>query len=195
MKLSDCRVTGRKIAGFNEAYDREIDFTPKAILEIGVQSGDSLRMWMERYPEAKVVGIDVDETCGKPDGATVVIGDGHDPSFIASVWGEHGPFDLVIDDGSHQVADQIRTFEAVLPRIAHGCLYVCEDLHTSYWPQFVHGDEPTFIGRVHRAIEELHAYARNSERHHLKPTGNFPVEPLPQFRSLAVYPGVVFFRT
>lgn len=192
MKLADCRVTGRKSAGFNEAYDREITFEPKAILEIGVQTGDSLRMWMERFPNAKVVGIDIEETCGKPEGATVVIGDGHDPDLLAKVWGQYGPFDLVIDDGSHQVAHQIRTFEALLPRIGRGGMYVCEDLHTSYWPQFVHNGEPTFIDRAKASLDELHAYARNSDRHHQKPY--FPLEDAPKFSSLAVYPGIAFFR-
>lgn len=192
MKLTQCTVQGRKSAGFTEAYEREITFEPKAILEIGVQTGDSLRMWRERFPNAKVVGIDIDETCGKPEGTTVVIGDGHDPAFLDSVWGEHGPFDLVIDDGSHQVADQIRTFEALMPKLGRGGVYACEDLHTSYWPQFTRCGGPTFIDRLKTSLDELHAYARNSDRHHQKPY--FPLEEPPKFSSVAVYPGIVFFR-
>lgn len=195
MKLDDCAAQGRKSAGFNAAYDREIDFEPTAILEIGVQSGGSLYMWRERFPSARVVGIDIDPDCGRADGATVIIGDGHDPAFLQSVWDAHGPFDLVIDDGSHQVADQIRTFEAVIPLMAHGGLYACEDTHTSYWREFARRGEPTFVERAKAAVDELHAYARNSDRHHLKPPGNFPLETPPKFRSMAVYPGIVFFRT
>lgn len=192
MKLTQCSIKGRKSAGFTEAYEREITFEPKAILEIGVQTGDSLRMWMERFPNAKVVGIDIDPDCGKPEGATVIIGDGHDPDLLAKVWDEHGPFDLVIDDGSHQVAHQIRTFEALLPRIERGGMYVCEDTHTSYWREFARKGEPTFVDRTKAAVDELHVYARNSDRHHLKPS--FPLETPPKFSSMAVYPGIVFFR-
>lgn len=192
MKLTQCFIKGRKSAGFTEAYERELQVAPKSILEIGVQSGNSLRMWREAYPDAKVVGIDVDPDVGMAEDCLTIIGDGHDPEFLAKVWDEHGPFDLVIDDGSHQVADQIRTFGALLPLMGKGSTYVCEDLHTSYWREFAHGGEPTFVDRTKAAVDELHVYARNSDRHHLKPS--FPLETPPNFSSLAVYPGIVFFR-
>ena len=41
--------------------------------------------------------------------------------------------DIVIDDGSHDPADQMFTFEKIFPHVSAGGLYVIEDVETSYW--------------------------------------------------------------
>lgn len=187
MKLTECKVTGHKFDEYYRAYEREMPENPKRILEIGVQTGDSLLMWKERYPNALVVGVDNDPTCGRPDGIPVVIGDGHDPDTLDAVWQEFGPFDVVIDDGSHNWADQIRTFEHLIPKMSGGSLYVCEDTHTSYWRGF--GDGETFIARVRRLLDDLHGYATKSER-------SLDLRTLPDttIGSVHAYRGIVFFR-
>ena len=57
-----------------------------------------------------------------------------DAGFLQKVAGEFGPFDLIIDDGSHVNAHVITTFEVLFPLLKTGGLYVVEDTQTSYWP-------------------------------------------------------------
>lgn len=45
---------------------------------------------------------------------------------------EHGPFDVVIDDGSHRCAHVIASFEALFPHVTPDGIYAIEDLQTSY---------------------------------------------------------------
>jgi hypothetical protein len=41
--------------------------------------------------------------------------------------------DIVIDDGSHHMADVRASFEHLFPKMKIGGLYLIEDLHTSFW--------------------------------------------------------------
>ncbi|MBV8991432.1 MAG: class I SAM-dependent methyltransferase [Solirubrobacterales bacterium] len=102
------------------------------LVEIGVFSGGSLHMWREYLgPSSQVTGIDIEPACKayEADGISVAIGDQGDPAFWASFLAEAAPIDAVIDDGSHDPADQITTLKALLPRLEPGGVYICEDVH------------------------------------------------------------------
>jgi hypothetical protein len=49
---------------------------------------------------------------------------------------ELGPFDFIIDDGSHENAHQIETFGILWPHLKDGGVYIVEDVQTSYWPAY-----------------------------------------------------------
>ena len=120
---------GRRVhkwAHYLDVYERHLAQyrgRPITMLEIGVQSGGSLRMWRDYFgPAARVVGVDIDPRCARledPD-TTVVIGDQEDPRFMASLAERFGPFDVVIDDGGHTMAQQARTLEVLWPAIRTG---------------------------------------------------------------------------
>lgn len=102
------------------------------VLEIGVFGGQSLLAWRSTLPNAySIVGIDVDSRCKKhensDDGLWVEIGSWTDPAFLQHVCAKHGPFDLVIDDGSHINTDVINSFEVLFPLLADNGLYIIED--------------------------------------------------------------------
>ena len=48
---------------------------------------------------------------------------------------KEGPFDIIIDDGSHLSLHQIGTFEALYGSLKTAGLYIIEDVQTSYWAQ------------------------------------------------------------
>lgn len=108
------------------------------ILEIGVLGGRSLLMWEEYFPNADIHGIDLNPECAKVDEGnttTVWIGDQHDPDFLDKITMRlGGGFDIVIDDGSHRVEDQIFTFKRLWPNTR--LIYVVEDTYTSYLKRY-----------------------------------------------------------
>lgn len=113
--------------------------TDVKILEIGVFKGGSMQMWKEYFGErATIVGIDIDKKCKAFDEKNVhiCIGSQADKEFLQKVSKQWGPFDIIIDDGSHIMEHQIVTYETMFPLLKNGGVFVCEDCHTSYIPVF-----------------------------------------------------------
>ena len=60
-----------------------------------------------------------------------MIGDQSDTQFLSKA-SELGPFDIIIDDGSHVWSDIITSYEYLIHQLSSGGFYCIEDLHTSY---------------------------------------------------------------
>lgn len=113
---------------------------PMRVLEIGVFKGNSLQLWRKyfHHPETVVVGIDIDPECARFDAPAeqrhVRIGSQADPEFLRRVVNEFGPFDLIIDDGSHHSSHMIASFNALYrDGLKDDGIYFAEDLHANYW--------------------------------------------------------------
>ena len=134
---------------------------PIKMLEIGVFRGASLRMWKEYFhPDSTIVGIDIDKSCQAHEIADrkvfVRIGSQADPAFLTSVNEEFGPFDIILDDGSHKTHHQIVSFGALFrPALKDDGCYMVEDVHTNYWIKHVDSAE-TFIDLSKQMVDMLH---------------------------------------
>ncbi len=134
---------------------------PIRMLEIGVFRGGSLRMWKKYFhPDSTIVGIDIDKSCQDhqiPEQKVFVrIGSQADPEFLAKVNEEFGPFDIILDDGSHKTHHQNLSFSALFrPALVDGGCYMVEDVHTNYWIKHV-DSEDTFIELSKQMIDMLH---------------------------------------
>ena len=134
---------------------------PIRMLEIGVFRGGSLRMWKQFFhPDSTIVGIDIDKSCQAHEIADqnvyVRIGSQADPNFLAEVVGEFGPFDIILDDGSHKTHHQIVSFGALFrSALKDGGCYMVEDTHTNYWIKHVDSPE-TFIELAKQMVDMLH---------------------------------------
>jgi len=112
------------------------------VLEIGVggynapgSGGQSLRMWKHYFRRGLIYGLDLFAKDGIAESRLQVLqGDQGDERFLDSMAREFGPFDIVIDDGSHRSHHVITSFHALFPHVRPGGMYVVEDLCTSYWP-------------------------------------------------------------
>jgi len=111
---------------FNKFINKEIK-----ILEIGVHKGGSLWMWKEYFPKSTVVGLDIDPECKKyeGEGVSVVIGDQNNKEDLEKLIKEHGPFDIVLDDGSHRALHQITSHQILFPALNMGGIYMIEDAY------------------------------------------------------------------
>lgn len=106
------------------------------LLEIGVWEGASLAMWSEWLPNANIVGVDIDLSrfrFPRSERVHLRLGNASDPAFIAALIEEFGPFDVVIDDGSHLLPDHVAAFTALWPHVRPDGYYIVEDLHTYWW--------------------------------------------------------------
>lgn len=109
---------------------RDIRLQVRNVLEIGVQRGHSIRMWEEFFPRAAIYGLDIDPKCKQVEGGRrkILIGDQSDPAFLSSVVKQVGCFDVIIDDGSHKVAHQLKSFEVLFPSLSDHGIYALEDV-------------------------------------------------------------------
>ncbi len=135
-------------------------------LEIGVSHGGSLQMWQRYFgPLARIVGIDIDPKCMEHEapGISVRIGNQSDDAFLESVVSEFGVPDIVLDDGSHIMADMASTIQFFYPRMHKNAIYMVEDAHSSYWEEFGGGlhSPNSFINIAKDCVDRLHAvYSR-----------------------------------
>jgi cephalosporin hydroxylase len=149
-----------------DAYDRHFSrFRDKEIhiLEIGVSQGGSLQMWKDYFgPKAKIYGIDVNPQCREleEENIKIFIGSQSDRKFLQEVKKQIPKVDILIDDGGHTMKQQIVTFEEMFDHVKDGGVYLCEDLHTSYWLEFGggHKRKGTFIEYSKNFIDSLNAH-------------------------------------
>jgi cephalosporin hydroxylase len=133
------------------------------VLEIGVFHGGSLQMWKEYFgPGARIVGIDIDPRCRQfeEEQISVMIGDQADRGFLAGVRQRLPLIDIVIDDGGHTMEQQITSFEELYPHVQPRGIYLCEDIHTSYRPDYGGGYRRagTFAEFGKGLVDKLHAW-------------------------------------
>ena len=126
-----------------QQYFRRLQYRPITLLEIGIGGnesptwgGGSLRMWRDFFPRGQIHGVDIaDKRISEPR-IHVHRGDQSDQAFLRDLARQHGPFDIVIDDGSHINAHIRTTFEVLfVDHVRSRGIYVIEDMGTAYYPE------------------------------------------------------------
>ena len=131
--------TSKNNSGFIELYQKyfsQLKDKKINVLEIGVDKGDSLRLWREYFTNANICGIDLYKRDFTVDNTEILIGDQSDHSFLQSVVNKYKNFDIIIDDGSHQSKHIISSFKFLFLYLNNNGIYVIEDLQTSYQPRY-----------------------------------------------------------
>ena len=127
-------------------YNPRDDF--KKVLEIGVETGRSHRLWLEYFPNANVYGYDIFKYGveefnrlqeGNPylDRSIMFEGDQSNVDDLQRFLSEHGgDFDMIIDDGGHTMEQMQTSLNYLWNSLKSGGLYVIEDLHScsNQWP-------------------------------------------------------------
>lgn len=112
--------------------DKKINF-----LEIGIAYGESLELFYKYFSNAQIYGADIHDIeifsdHIKPGGYknddrfTIWIENAATPKFL-DVIGDT-KFDIIIDDGSHVLQDQIDSFNLLKDRMNPGGIYIIEDI-------------------------------------------------------------------
>jgi hypothetical protein len=151
---------------------------PIRLLEIGIGGGksptwggSSLRMWRDYFPRGEIHGVDIEEKRIDEPRITIHRGDQSDDEFMRNLGRQHGPFDVIIDDGSHENAHVRASFAALFhDYLRPGGVYVIEDMATAYDPQYgggPPGHPGTSAELVKGLIDEVHVEPRRVSAVHV----------------------------
>ena len=138
------------------------------MVEIGIAHGGSVAMWKEYFGSGcKIVGIEInpDFKQHEAEDIEIFIGSQDDPNLINAVLARYPQIDVVLDDGSHMNNHMRDTFTLLYDRIKADGVYMVEDTHTCYWPEFGGGFRvpSSFLEWSKNKIDELNAVNTRGE--------------------------------
>lgn len=136
---------------------------PLLIVELGIggyhypnRGGESLRLWYDYFPHARIVGVDIYPKPGmEKDRVHVVLGGQDDPEIVRQIVESMGQPDIIIDDASHMCDLTVRAFETWFPALKPGGMYLCEDVHTSFWFEYKGNPDPAAPGTTLKFFQDL----------------------------------------
>jgi hypothetical protein len=110
------------------------------LLEIGVLNGKSIRVWEAYFPNAEIVGADIVQASKRfeKDRTKIEIIDQSNLEDLVYLGSKHGPFDVIIEDGSHMWEHQITSLRTLFPFVKDGGYYIAEDLQTNFGERYSH---------------------------------------------------------
>lgn len=167
----DCdKVIDHDYAAFYARIFTSIDAPTPKLLEIGAggygdpqAGGASARVWSEILPNWSIIIIDLEaKTFAWPERTTFLQADQTDAAGLQGIAEEHGPFDVIIDDGSHRNADIRTSLWSLFPYLKEGGHYVIEDTQTSYIPSYG-GDMERSSATTANLVRDLFDYANAPE--------------------------------
>lgn len=101
------------------------------VLEIGICRGESLKMWDEYFINSKVYGIDITDQYIKDliseNKYNIIIGNACSDSILIQL--NDLMFDVIIDDGSHRIIDQVNSFNILKNKMNPNGIYIIEDVN------------------------------------------------------------------
>lgn len=170
---SDKEAPGQHAYGATyAACFRHLRYRRARILEIGLLGGASLLAWRCYFPFATTIGMDIEPKQHMAGSRTrIYTGDQGSADDLAALSAKEGPFDIIIDDGSHQNVHQIFTFHQMFDSLKDGGIYIVEDVQTSFWSGTVSGmawdgcdiTDPLFGKTCYGMFLELAKYLNHAE--------------------------------
>jgi hypothetical protein len=135
-------IPGHNYLEIYESLFKKIRKRKISILEIGMgnypTNGYSLQMWLEYFPKAEIHVADfLEENLGKfhftfdSERCQFYLMDQskeEDLNALVELVGEN-KFDIIIDDGSHEASDQLKSIKILFKTLKNDGMYFIEDIH------------------------------------------------------------------
>lgn len=110
---------------------------PVRLLEIGAYHGASTIAWDKYFPKGDITVVDVqprkalENIKGRvdPDRTRIIIANAYDEEFADTL----GNFDIVNDDGPHDLESMIQCIKLYFPKLNKGGVLVIEDIPDASW--------------------------------------------------------------
>jgi hypothetical protein len=122
--------------------------------------GASLRMWADYFPDAAIIGCDIDRTVLFNEGRIkTYYADQSNADDLRRLICSSGQeqFDMILDDGSHEPAHFLVSLEILWPHVRQGGYYIIEDIRRMHMPNVVDSEI------VRSVRNNAFYYARHSE--------------------------------
>jgi len=131
---TDKASNGHEYLSFYESFFLPRRHRVKRILEIGVWAGQSLRVWNEYFPNAEVIGVDINPLAKEMEERRIKIEilDQGNIQSLTELGLKYGSFDIIVEDGSHLWEHQITSLKSLFPYLSPNGYYIVEDLQTNY---------------------------------------------------------------
>lgn len=131
--------------GYIKFYERHFPQEVRGlIVEFGVQNGYSIRFLAERFPDARIVGVDIlaqKSSWPVQDNISYRQLDQSSESDIISLFNSIEAPSLIIDDGSHFPSHQSRCLKHGFAALGSGGIYVVEDIQSSLPDHYLYKEE------------------------------------------------------
>lgn len=133
---------------------------PSSMTSTG-KPGASLRMWREYFPNANIVGADIDSRIlFQEDRINTFEVDQTSQDSIKEMWSKiETNFDIIIDDGLHEYSANIIFFANSFHKLRSGGIYIIEDV-------------------AHAEIEKYQKYFSNKRHNYMSIVLNRPNSPV-----------------
>jgi cephalosporin hydroxylase len=115
---------------------------PIQLMELGIASGASLLMWAQYFTKGIVTGLDIVEPVRKDylsklPNVNMIFGDAYDNDNAKYLVENLPKQDVFIEDGAHDVDNQITALMKYHHLVKPGGYYICEDLFVGNLPKYL----------------------------------------------------------
>jgi len=185
---------------FYQRYFQRFRLRRIRLLEIGIGGyrdsnigGGSLRMWRAYFRRGRISGLDInDKSNHRGWRISIYQGDQSDAETAQKIIREQGPFDIIIDDGSHRSEHVIASFELYFPALKRGGIYVIEDTQTSYWKRY--GGDATNLNRTDTTMGYFKSLADGLNHAEILPSARPPSQWDKEIVSISFHHNLIFIE-
>ncbi len=106
---------------------------PVKLMELGIASGASLMMWAQYFTNGQILGLDIVEPVRKDyleklPNVGMIFGDAYNDDNAKYILENLPQQDVFIEDGAHDIDNQIKALLKYNKLVRPGGYYICEDL-------------------------------------------------------------------
>jgi SAM-dependent methyltransferase len=135
---ADTTAKPLKIYAIYDRYFGEFSDRAVTLLELGVHTGESLKVWASYFPRGTIIGLDILENSADFSGYPNIVferGDQTDHDRLKEICHARAPdgLDIIVDDASHVGLNSAASYAALFPHLKPGGLYIIEDWGTGYF--------------------------------------------------------------
>tara|TARA_B110000211_G_scaffold30222_1_gene30692 strand:- start:3323 stop:4666 length:1344 start_codon:yes stop_codon:yes gene_type:complete len=132
--------TGHSYLPLYDSLLNPLKHTAKNILEIGVMTGGSIKLWYDYFPNATIYGCDIADNIKLTEiknNSRIILDlsvNAYDPTIIKKKFiNTNIKFDLVLDDGPHSLQSQVDCILLYTQLLTNDGILIIEDVQDISW--------------------------------------------------------------
>ena len=139
-----------------------IQYSAKNILEIGVASGGSMRLWYDFFKNANIFGCDiVDNIKNKKflEQSRIYLNlysDAYSDKFVKKILDKNIKFDFLLDDGPHTLESQIKFIKLYTQLLSEKSILIIEDVQDISWFTILKNNTPENLKKYIKVYDLRH---------------------------------------